>query len=135
MGQVYSLWIFPGFFHLQEFVPVGENGSHAMISGNDDSICRVLAKLSLQEALGKKRDETGKCCEDAYKEAERELLEMRFLRPFYAKNSFPFPSRGIALTPIHLAQLSLTGQAITTIKHSPRRKTHEIHGGVENYPR
>jgi hypothetical protein len=22
MGQVYSLWIFPGLFHLQEFIPV-----------------------------------------------------------------------------------------------------------------
>jgi hypothetical protein len=53
-----------------------------MIAGNDDSICRVLAKLSLQDSLGKDRNESIQLCETAYKEAEREILEMRFLRPF-----------------------------------------------------
>lgn len=71
-----------------KIVPVGENGCHAMISGNDDAICRVLAKLSLQDDLGKKRAQSAKFGEDAYKEAEREILEMRFLRPYITAEDY-----------------------------------------------
>ena len=59
-----------------------------MISGNDDSICRVLAKLNLEDDLGNNRDQTVKLCENAYKEAEREILEMRFLRPFMTADDY-----------------------------------------------
>jgi hypothetical protein len=71
-----------------KIVPVGDDGCHAMISGNDDSIGRVLSKLSLQDELGKKRDQSAKFCEDAYKDAEREILEMRFLRPFMTADDY-----------------------------------------------
>ncbi len=71
-----------------KIVPVGENGSHAMISGNDDSILRVLAKLALKDNVGKNRNQTGQFCEEAYKEAEREMIEMRFLRPFITAGDY-----------------------------------------------
>jgi hypothetical protein len=71
-----------------KIVPIGENGAHAMISGNDDAILRVLAKLELKDDVGKNRDQTARSCEEAYKEAEREMVEMRFLRPFITAGDY-----------------------------------------------
>jgi hypothetical protein len=65
-----------------KIVPVGESGAHAMISGNDDSTCRVLAKLTLEDDIGKHRNDTASKLEKAYKEAEREVMEKHFLHPF-----------------------------------------------------
>ena len=58
-------------------------------------------------------------------------------RPFPA-NPFVFPrSRGIPLSPLSLAQAEPhgPGNPITTNQHSPRRRTHEIYGGMEDCPR
>jgi Proteasome subunit len=71
-----------------KIVPVGEHGAHALISGSDDAISRVLAKLTLSEGLGRERQQAVKYCEGAYQEAEREILEMRFLRPFMVAKDY-----------------------------------------------
>jgi hypothetical protein len=62
--------------------PVGDNGARALISGTDDAVGRVLAKLIQHDDLGKNRAASMKYCEDAYREAEREMLAMRFVGPF-----------------------------------------------------
>src|SRR5271166_162635 len=59
-----------------KILPLGENGSHVMISGADNSIGRVLAKLVLHDDLGK------------YKDAEREILELRYLGPFISSEEY-----------------------------------------------
>ncbi len=65
-----------------KILPVGDNGAHALISGSEDAVGRVLAKLIQHDDLGKNRSNTQKYCEAAYREAEREMLSMRFLGPF-----------------------------------------------------
>ena len=65
-----------------KILPVGDNGAHALISGSDDAVGRVLAKLIQHDDLGKNREDTKKYCEDSYREAEQEMLGMKFLGPF-----------------------------------------------------
>lgn len=71
-----------------KILPVGENGTHAMISGADRSIGRVLSKLVLRDDLGRNREATQKYCEEAYREAEREILELRYLGPFISSEEY-----------------------------------------------
>src|SRR5579862_6654919 len=71
-----------------KILPLGENGTHAMISGADSSIGRVLAKLVLHDDLGKNKEATQKYCEEAYKDAEREILELRYLGPFISSEEY-----------------------------------------------
>jgi len=65
-----------------------QNGVHAMIAGNDDAIARVMAKLVMHDDLGTDRRQTREYCETAYHEAETELLEMRYLRPFLSTKEY-----------------------------------------------
>lgn len=71
-----------------KILPLGENGTHAMISGADDAISRALAKLVIHDDLGNDREETRKYCEDAYQAAEQEILEMKYLRPFLTTDEY-----------------------------------------------
>ena len=71
-----------------KILPLGENGTHVMISGVDTSIGRVLAKLVLHDDLGQSKQATQKYCEEAYREAEREILELRYLGPFLSSEEF-----------------------------------------------
>ncbi len=71
-----------------KIVPIGENGTHVLISGNDDATSRILAKLSLRDDLGLKREQTKVSCENAYRESEEEVLEMRFLHPFLSRKEY-----------------------------------------------
>lgn len=71
-----------------KILPLGENGTHAMISGADTSIGRVLAKLILHDDLGKSKEATQKYCEEAYRDAEREILELRYLGPFISSEEY-----------------------------------------------
>jgi len=65
-----------------KIVPVGPNGCHAMISGSESTISRILSKLKAEADLGKDVEQTKKFCEDAYRSAESEILEAAFLYPF-----------------------------------------------------
>jgi hypothetical protein len=71
-----------------KILSLGDNGTHVMISGADRSIGRVLAKLVLHDDLGKSKEITKKYCEEAYREAEREILELRYLGPFIASDEY-----------------------------------------------
>jgi hypothetical protein len=71
-----------------KIVPLGDSGIHAMIAGSDDAIGRILAKLIIEDDLGKIRATTQNSCERVYQEAEAEVLEMRFLRPFLNSEEF-----------------------------------------------
>jgi hypothetical protein len=71
-----------------KIIPVNENGPHALISGSDDAIGRVLGKLRRYTDIGTDREETEKRCESAYREAEQEILEMKFLSPFLTTDEY-----------------------------------------------
>jgi 20S proteasome alpha/beta subunit len=71
-----------------KILPLGDNGTHAMIAGADTSIGRVLAKLVLRDDLGKSKEDTQTYCEEAYREAEREILERRYLGPFLSSDEY-----------------------------------------------
>ena len=71
-----------------KILPIGDNGTYAMISGEDRAIGRVLSKLVLHDDLGKDRQQTKKYCEEAYREAEREMLELKYLGPFMTSEEY-----------------------------------------------
>ena len=65
-----------------KILPLGENGVHVLIAGADRSIGRVLSKLVVHDDLGRDKEKTKQYCEEAYREAEKEILELKFLSPF-----------------------------------------------------
>jgi hypothetical protein len=71
-----------------KIVPVKETGPHALISGSDNAIVRVLEKLKEHTDIGSERKETERRCETAYQEAEKEILEKKFLSPFIAMKDY-----------------------------------------------
>jgi hypothetical protein len=71
-----------------KILPLGDNGAYAMISGRDDAIGRVLAKLILHSDLGENKEKTRQYCEEAYHAAEQELLAMKYLHPFLTAEEY-----------------------------------------------
>lgn len=71
-----------------KILPLGDNGLHAMIAGGDASIGRVLSKLVLHDDLGKDREQTKAYCEKAYRDAEQEILGLKFLSPFITPDEY-----------------------------------------------
>jgi hypothetical protein len=71
-----------------KILPLGENGLHVLIAGGDASIGRVLSKLVLHDDLGKNREATKGYCESAYREAEKEILGLKFLSPFVTSKDY-----------------------------------------------
>jgi hypothetical protein len=71
-----------------KIIAVKEGGPHALISGSDDAIGRVLEKLREDKDIGVDRKETKDRCETAYLEAEKEILEKKYLSPFITMGDY-----------------------------------------------
>jgi hypothetical protein len=71
-----------------KIVPVGANGCHALISGNETTIGRILTKLGNRSDIGKSIEATRSACEKAWKEAEGEILQATFLHPFLTAEKY-----------------------------------------------
>jgi hypothetical protein len=71
-----------------KILPLGENGLHVLIAGGDASIGRVLSKLVIHDDLGKNKETTKGYCESAYRDAEQEILGLKFLSPFLTPKDY-----------------------------------------------
>jgi hypothetical protein len=71
-----------------KIIAVRQGGPHALISGSDDAIGRVLEKLREDKDIGVDRKETKDRCETAYLEAEKEILAKKYLSPFITMDDY-----------------------------------------------
>lgn len=83
-----------------KIVPVGRNGAHALISGDETSVGRVLSKIAVHDDIGKDVSATGAYLEAAYKQSESEILEATFLHPFLDISSFNNALLAMQINPI-----------------------------------
>ena len=81
-----------------KIVAVGSHRAQALISGNNLTVSRILAKLNDEPDIGKTLPDSKTYLESAYKQAESEIFEAEFLRPFISIDDY---NRSITSTQIN----------------------------------